>query len=66
MATENEIFFGERSRLFFKAFDSQITFATDGNGRATELSCTKGALMCARIGSIISHPDAGENVRVCG
>jgi hypothetical protein len=28
---------GERSRLFFKAFDAQITFVIDGNGRAKEL-----------------------------
>jgi serine beta-lactamase-like protein LACTB, mitochondrial len=34
---KNEIFPESVRDYFFKAFDSQITFVTDGNGRATEL-----------------------------
>ena len=34
---KNEIFPASVRDYFFKAFDSQITFVTDGNGRATEL-----------------------------
>jgi Domain of unknown function (DUF3471) len=29
---------------FFKAFDAQITFVTDGNGRATELILHEGGI----------------------
>jgi serine-type D-Ala-D-Ala carboxypeptidase/endopeptidase len=34
---ENEIFPESVRDYFFKAFDSKITFVTDGNGRASEL-----------------------------
>jgi hypothetical protein len=39
---KNEIFPESIRDYFFKAFDSQITFVTDGNGRATELILHEG------------------------
>jgi hypothetical protein len=39
---KNEIFPTSVRDYFFKAFDAQITFATDGNGRATELVLHEG------------------------
>jgi serine beta-lactamase-like protein LACTB len=39
---KNEIFPESVHDYFFKAFDSQITFVTDGNGRATELILHEG------------------------
>ena len=39
---KNEIFPESVRDYFFKTFDSQITFVTDGNGRATELILHEG------------------------
>ena len=39
---KNEIFPESIREYFFKAFDSQITFVTDGDGRATELILHEG------------------------
>jgi len=39
---KNEIFPESVREYFFKTFDSQITFVTDGNGRATELVLHEG------------------------
>jgi len=71
-----EIFPESVRDYFFKAFDSQITFVTDANGRATELIFQEGAQICARTGSnnppfrprfsfwprskITCHPDRSE------
>jgi hypothetical protein len=39
---KSEIFPESIREYFFKAFDSQLTFVTDGNGRATELILHEG------------------------
>jgi hypothetical protein len=39
---KNEIFPESVRGYFFKTFDSQITFVTDGTGRATELILHEG------------------------
>jgi hypothetical protein len=39
---KNEIFPESARDYFSKTFDSQITFVTDGNGRATELILHEG------------------------
>jgi hypothetical protein len=61
----NEIFPESVHEYLFRAFDAQITFMTDGNGRATELILHEGGLMCTRIGSSNFPSRFERNAWIC-